>query len=38
MPEVNGEVIDQPLHVRTLPVPLGQPVDRKGVALMPSSA
>ena len=32
MPEVNGEVIDQPLHVRTLPVPLCQAVDRKGVA------
>jgi hypothetical protein len=31
MPEVNREVIDQPLHVGTLSVPLGQAVDREGV-------
>ncbi len=31
MPEVHGEVIDQPLHIGTLSVPLGQAVDRKGV-------
>ena len=31
MPEVNGEVIHQPLHVGPLPVPLGQAMDREGV-------
>ena len=31
MPEVNGEVINKPLHVRSLPVPFRQPMDGKGV-------
>ena len=32
MPEVDGQVMQEPLHVRPLPVPLGQPVDRERVA------
>ena len=31
VPEVNGEVVHQPLHVRPLPIPLRQPVDRERV-------
>ena len=38
MPEVNGELIHQPLHIRTLAVPFGQSMDREGVTLMPRAA
>ena len=31
MPQVYGEVIHQPLHVRPLAIPLGQPMDREGM-------
>ena len=31
MPKVNGEVVKQPLHVRPLPIPRRQAVDREGV-------
>jgi hypothetical protein len=31
VPEVHGQVVQEPLHVRPLPVPRRQPVDREGV-------
>jgi hypothetical protein len=38
VPEVDRQVVQQPLDVRPPPIPLGQPVDRERVPLMPSSA
>ena len=31
VPQVDGEVVQQPLHVRPLPIPLRQAMDREGV-------
>jgi hypothetical protein len=38
VPQVRRQVREQLLNVGPLPVPRGQPVDGKGVPLMPSSA
>jgi hypothetical protein len=38
MAQVHGQVMQEPLYVRPLPVPRRQPVDRECVPLMPISA
>ncbi len=38
MAEIGGQRGKQTLDVRILPIPLGQPMNRECVALMPTSA